>query len=102
MNDITVAYIFERYPVLTQTFLRRELAGLSQAGLRLEVHSMIRMKDDGWHDREVPESIPVFQFRWWKAVKFPIAFAREWLRDPALLRDGWRLWRKHRFADLEN
>jgi len=29
-----IAYIFERYPVLSQTFLRREIASLTHQGLR--------------------------------------------------------------------
>ena len=77
MSTITVAYIFERYPVLTQTFLRRELAGLSRAGVRLEIHSMLaagrdfrfqisdfKTETDGRpsafaSEDAVPESLPV-------------------------------------------
>ncbi|HWF17703.1 MAG TPA: hypothetical protein VG754_00460, partial [Verrucomicrobiae bacterium] len=103
MSAITVAYIFERYPVLTQTFLRRELAGLSRAGLRLEVHSMLDAPIRSGHvPDELPGYIPVFHFRWWHASKLFIALPREFLRDPKLLADGWRLWREHRFKDREN
>lgn len=124
MSTITVAYIFERYPVLTQTFLRRELAGLSRAGLRLEVHSMLPVNQDFRFQISdskietdgrataiqsgdalppgVPVNTPAFYFRWWEAFKLVVALPRELLRDPKLLGDGWRMWRKHRFKSWEN
>src|SRR5579859_2621399 len=37
---MTIVYIFERYPVLAQTFLRREVAALRAQGLRIEIHSL--------------------------------------------------------------
>jgi glycosyltransferase involved in cell wall biosynthesis len=101
MSAITVAYIFERYPVLTQTFLRRELAGLSQAGLRVEVYSMVG-PGNNFSAKEEPNCIPVRHFRGWHATKLLVAVPRELRRDPKLLRDGWRLWREHRFKDWEN
>src|SRR5579884_1554835 len=103
MSTVTVAYIFERYPVLTQTFLRRELIGLSRSGLRLEVHSMFSSRRVSARQVEkLPDSIRILYFRWWHAAKPVIALPRELLRDPKLLRDGWRLWRRHRFANREN
>ena len=102
MSAITVAYIFERYPVLTQTFLRRELAGLSAAGLRLEVHSMMAPTKTLEQLPALPDCIPVFTFPWWKATSLIIALPREWARDPKLLRDGWHLCRRYRFKSWEN
>ena len=35
-----IAYIFERYPVPSQTFLRREVASLRAHGLTVNIHSI--------------------------------------------------------------
>jgi colanic acid/amylovoran biosynthesis glycosyltransferase len=84
-TPVAVAYIFERYPTLTQTFLQREIAALSDAGLRIEVYAMF-----GSH------------FRWWEAGSLVVALPRELWRDPSLARDAWRLLRRHRFTNAEN
>jgi len=96
----TVAYIFERYPVLSQTFLRREVAGVCGQGVRVEIHSMLR---PGPADRAhaLPD-VPVDYFRWWEAAKLVVALPRELLRDRALLRDGWQLYRRYRPTNSEN
>jgi colanic acid/amylovoran biosynthesis glycosyltransferase len=97
---LTVAYIFERYPVLSQTFLRREVAGVCAQGVRVEVHSMIvPSAADRTH---ALEGVPVDYFRWWEAAKLIVAVPRELLRDPTLLRDGWRLYRRYRPTNSEN
>ena len=96
----TVAYIFERYPVLSQTFLRREVAGVRGQGVRVEIHSMLR---PGAADRaHALANVPVDYFRWWEVGKLVIALPRELLRDQALLRDGWRLYRRYRPTNSEN
>src|SRR5271154_3989611 len=96
----TIAYIFERYPVLSQTFLRREVAGVCGQGLRVEIHSMLAPSaDDRAH---ALADVPVDYFRWWEAGKLVIALPRELLRDRALLRDGWRLYRRYRPTNSEN
>ena len=95
-----IAYIFERYPVLSQTFLRREIASLTHQGLRIEIHSMLASGDQGISP--ALENVPVNYFRWTDAFGLIIALPREFLRDPALLRDGWRLWRQHRPTNREN
>ncbi len=96
----TVAYIFERYPVLSQTFLRREVAGLRDQGVRVEIHSLFSANPaDLAHQ---VEGVPVDTFRWWEAATLIVALPRELLRDPALLRDGWRLYRRYRPTNPEN
>jgi len=96
----TVAYIFERYPVLSQTFLRREVAGVRDQGVRIEIHSLFRPNPaDLAHQ---VEGVPVDTFRWWEAATLIVALPRELLRDPALLRDGWRLFRRYRPTNPEN
>lgn len=96
----TVAYIFERYPVLSQTFLRREVAGVRDQNVRIQIHSLFPANPaDLAHQ---VEGVPVDTFRWWEAASLIIALPRELLRDPALLRDGWHLFRHHRPTNREN
>jgi glycosyltransferase involved in cell wall biosynthesis len=96
----TVAYIFERYPVLSQTFFRREVAGVHDAGVRVEIHSLFPPDpaDLGYQ----VSGVPTDTFRWWEAASLIVALPRELLRDPALLRDGWRLYRRYRPTNPEN
>jgi glycosyltransferase involved in cell wall biosynthesis len=96
----TIAYIFERYPVLSQTFLRREVAGVCSQGVRVKIHSMLTPSAaDRAH---ALTDVPVDYFHWWEAGKLVVALPRELLRDPTLLRDGWRLYRRHRPTNSEN
>jgi colanic acid/amylovoran biosynthesis glycosyltransferase len=96
----TVAYIFERYPVLSQTFLRREVAGVCGQGVRVEIHSMLM---PGAVDQaHALADVPADYFRWWEAVKLVVALPRELLRDRTLLRDGLQLYRRYRPTNSEN
>jgi colanic acid/amylovoran biosynthesis glycosyltransferase len=97
---LIVAYIFERYPVLYQTFLRREVAGVCAQGVRIEVHSMIVPSPA--NRAHALKGVPVDYFRWWEAAKLIVALPRELLRDPTLLRDGWRLYQRYRPTNPEN
>jgi colanic acid/amylovoran biosynthesis glycosyltransferase len=87
---MTVAYIFERYPVLTQTFLRREIAALRALGLRVEIHAML---PGGARSEE-----PVERMRLRELLRLPWELARA----PGLVREGWRLLRRCRFRSAEN
>jgi glycosyltransferase involved in cell wall biosynthesis len=101
MSDVPkVAYIFERYPVLSQTFLRREVAGVRDQGVLVQIHSLFPPNPaDLTHQ---VEGVPVDTFRWWEAATLIVALPRELFRDPALLRDGWRLYRRYRPTNSEN
>jgi colanic acid/amylovoran biosynthesis glycosyltransferase len=94
-----IAYLFERYPVLSQTFLRREIAGLLGHGIKVKIQSLFPGADD-----EVAPiaGVPVHYFRWWQAIKIVVALPRELWRDPRLLRDGWKLFRQYPFPNREN
>ncbi|HUJ72689.1 MAG TPA: hypothetical protein VLZ30_10610, partial [Verrucomicrobiae bacterium] len=98
----TVAYIFEIHPVLSQTPLEREVAGLMAEGLTVTVHSLLRTK------RKMPKApgeidrARVDYFCWWEVARLVVALPREWRRDPALLRDGWQILRRHRPTGLVN
>ena len=96
----TIAYVFERYPVLSQTFLRREVAGVCGQGLRVEIHSMLT--PNATDQAHALADVPVDYFRWWEAGKLVVALPRELLRDRALLRDGWQLYRRYRPTNSEN
>ncbi|MGA2138707.1 MAG: glycosyltransferase [Verrucomicrobiia bacterium] len=96
----TVAYIFERYPVLSQAFLRREVAGVCAQGVHVEIYSMF---PPSAADRiHTLPGVPVDYFRWWEAGKLIVALPRELRRDPTLLRDGWRLYHRYRPTNSEN
>ena len=62
-----IAYIFERFPVPSQTFLRREVAGLRAHGLTEDIHS-------------------IFGARWFEWFNVPAELARH----PTLLLAGMR------------
>jgi glycosyltransferase involved in cell wall biosynthesis len=96
----TVAYIFERYPALSQTFLRREVAGIRDQGVRVQIHSLFSPNPADLALQV--EGVPVDIFHWWEAATLIVALPRELLRDPALLRDGWRLYRRYRPTNPEN
>lgn len=108
MNDLTVAYIFEYHPSLAQTFLKREITELMRQGLRVEVHSLWRVRLDVPPSNPATSPFPEFDkltihyFRWWEAFGLIVALPRELRRDPALLRDGWRMLWRHRPVEFGN
>jgi glycosyltransferase involved in cell wall biosynthesis len=93
---VRVAYIFIRYPVLSQRFMQREIAALAQHQIRAEIYSLLQVGGAGRH------AAGVDYFRWWEAVKLAVALPRELARDPGLLRDAWRLLRGRRPSSAEN
>ena len=47
-----VAYLFVTFPVLSQTFLQREIRGIAAAGIEVDVHSMWTADDAAaWGER---------------------------------------------------
>ncbi len=81
-----VAYLFVTFPVLSQTFLQREIRGIAAAGIEVDVHSM-------WTaDNAAPwETTPGITLHQWSRadliLRSPQA-ALEALCRPALLRQG--------------
>ena len=81
-----VAYLFVTFPVLSQTFLQREIRGMAAAGIEVDVHSM-------WTaDNAAPwEATPGVTLRQWSRadllLRSPQA-ALEALCRPGLLRQG--------------
>jgi colanic acid/amylovoran biosynthesis glycosyltransferase len=104
----TIAYIFERHPSLAQTFLKREIIELMRQGFRVEVYSLLRRRLDappsppGASLFSAYDRLVVDYFHWWETARLIVALPRELRRDPALLRDGWRLLRRHRMTSPGN
>jgi colanic acid/amylovoran biosynthesis glycosyltransferase len=90
-----VAYIFIRYPVLSQQFLQREIAALTHQGIQVQIFSLFSV---------VPKerSEQVNYFRWRESLKLLWALPRELARDPALLRDGFKILIRHWPTNVEN
>jgi glycosyltransferase involved in cell wall biosynthesis len=92
---LTVAYILEIHPTLSQTFLEREIAELIAQGLPVKVYSLLRAPSKTLRNAHAPEPT-VDYFRWWEVFGLVVALPRELQRDPALLRDGFRMLRQYR------
>jgi colanic acid/amylovoran biosynthesis glycosyltransferase len=90
-----VAYIFIRYPVLSQQFLQREIAALTAQGVEVQIFSLF-----GVAPKERSEQVNYFH--WWEPLKLLWAFPRELARDPALLRDGCKILSQHWPTNAEN
>ena len=41
-RDLTVAYVMSRFPKLTETFILQELVAMDRAGVRIELHPLLR------------------------------------------------------------
>jgi colanic acid/amylovoran biosynthesis glycosyltransferase len=93
-GTLTVAYILEIHPTLSQTFLEREIAELIAQGLPVKVYSLLRLPSRT--PRNVHNKLTVDYFRWWQAFGLVLALPRELRRDRTLLRDGWRILRQYR------
>jgi len=94
-GSLTIAYVLEIHPTLSQTFLEREMAQLRAQNLSITVHSLVhvRLKTE-WSARADADKPAIDYFHWWEAARLIVALPRELRRDPTLLWDGWRtLWR---------
>jgi glycosyltransferase involved in cell wall biosynthesis len=105
---LTVAYIFEYHPNLAQTFLKREITELMRQGLRVEVHSLwrVRLKAPPSEPGASPfpefDKLTIHYFHWWEAFGLVVALPRELRHDPALLRNGWRMLWRYRPVEFGN
>jgi glycosyltransferase involved in cell wall biosynthesis len=77
-------------------------------GLRVEVHSLWRVRLNAPPSEPGASPFPTFDkltihyFHWWEALGLIVALPRELRHDPALLRDGWRLFRRYRPVEFGN
>ncbi|MEM6821414.1 MAG: glycosyltransferase [Verrucomicrobiota bacterium] len=77
-----VLYIPMYYPILYQTFLRREIGGMAQAGLSMTVVPCLP-----GYDRGVPFQFDVFRLGWtW--ILAPIYWTKFYLFRPLLVKRG--------------
>lgn len=81
-----VAYFFLRFPVSTQTFLQREVAGVSAHGIHLEVHSLLATPVPPTY--QLPPGVTLHPFNPLRAFALLWALPRELVRRPDLLARG--------------
>ena len=100
-GTLTIAYILEIHPTLSQTFIEREIAELIAQGMPVNVYSLLctPLKMPSTAPGRLP---PVDYFRWWEAFSLVVALPRELHRDRTLLRDGWQMVRRHRPTGFVN
>lgn len=88
-----VAYLFLRYPVSTQTFLQREVAGVSAHGIHLEVHSLFATHSPGTY--QPPPGVTLHFFKPLRALSLLWALPRELALRPDLLARGLHYLSRH-------
>lgn len=86
-----ITFIYTTFPLLSESFLQREVTAMRDLGVELELFSLFRGK-------ERFEGIPVQRFRWWHWAKLPFAFGREAWRYPGAFGRLARQVIKHRPA----
>ncbi len=90
-----IAYLFTTFPELSERFLQREIEAMRELGVELEIFSLFRGGGDF-------RGVPVRRFRWWEWAGLPLAFAREYRRNPAVFRAFFRELRRGRPAGAIN
>jgi glycosyltransferase involved in cell wall biosynthesis len=91
---VKVAYFFLRFPVSTQTFLQREVAGVAAHGVPLEVHSILADHSIGSY--QTPPGVTLKFFRPWQILRLPFALWHESRQHPDLFHQGWTWLCRHR------
>ena len=74
-KDAKIIYLFTTFPVLTETFLQREVRMLRDKGLHFEIYSL-------WGGAKYFEGMPVHRFSKWKLItlfwQFPMLVMRRY------------------------
>ncbi len=96
-----VAYVFIYYPTLTQTFLQREIEALARQEIRVQVHSLLTGGEPAGAVQP-PAGEAVDYFRWYEAIKLPVALVRELWRQPSIVASVGRWLRGYRWDGAEN
>ena len=79
-----IVILYTTFPVLSETFLQREVRALSQLGVKVEVHSLHRGNDSF-------EGLPVFCFRKWDLVSLLWRLPIEWVANSGVMNRMCRL-----------
>jgi glycosyltransferase involved in cell wall biosynthesis len=79
-----IAILYTTFPVLSETFLQREIQALAQLGIRLDVHSLHRGED-------LFEGLPVSCFRKWSLVTLVWRLPSEWVVNSSVMNRMCRL-----------
>jgi glycosyltransferase involved in cell wall biosynthesis len=80
-DGLTVAYVMSRFPKLTETFVLAELEAMDRAGVRIELHPLLR---------QTGEPVQPAAARWMERAHY-LPFV-----SPAILRSQWRFLRDPR------
>jgi colanic acid/amylovoran biosynthesis glycosyltransferase len=88
-----VAYFFLRFPVSTQTFLQREVAGVSAHGIPLDVHSLLSTPVPPTY--QLPLGVTLHPFKPLRALSLLWALPRELAHRPDLLARGLHYLSRH-------
>src|SRR5262245_23791086 len=78
-RDLTVAYVMSRFPKLTETFILQELIAMDRAGVRIELHPLLRQTGEPVQ----PAAEPWIARAHYLPFLSPSIFASQWhyLRD---------------------
>ncbi len=79
-----IAIFYTTFPVLSETFLQREVRALTQLGIDLEIHSLHRGKN-------LFEGLPVSCFRKWNLGALLWRLPMEWGLNPGIMNRMCRL-----------
>ncbi|MFH1067116.1 MAG: glycosyltransferase family 4 protein [bacterium] len=93
-----VAIFQVTYPVLSETFIDREIRELHRQGLPLAVYSLWNWKKP----RAWDSPFAIRYFRPWDALRILWTLPREILRKPSIFWKGVRLLRQYRHASMAN
>jgi colanic acid/amylovoran biosynthesis glycosyltransferase len=79
-HDLTVAYVMSRFPKLTETFILQELVAMDRAGVRIELHPLLRQTGEPVQ----PAAEPWVARAHYLPFLSPAILAGQWhyLRDP--------------------
>jgi colanic acid/amylovoran biosynthesis glycosyltransferase len=90
---LKIAYVVMKYPTLSQTFIEREMLGLSAQGLQIEVHPCFDFRRLSPSELETPAELPVVRAgsAWRFVVAAVLGAIRELSRRPGLVWRGWKI-----------
>jgi colanic acid/amylovoran biosynthesis glycosyltransferase len=84
-----ITYLFTTFPLLSESFLQREIEAMRDLGVELELYSLFLGGGEF-------QGLPVRRFRWWQWAKLPHTLLRECIRAPAAFRTFARHLRRNR------
>ncbi|HME91546.1 MAG TPA: glycosyltransferase [Myxococcaceae bacterium] len=83
-----IAYIVSRFPVITETFILYEMLELERRGIRVEVFSLLRQREEVMH-REARDLVRRAHYGQLRSIPLLIANLRWLLRRPSAYLRAW-------------